>query len=113
VNLLSDGAAPDPVDPDNPMPPSKLSPSTRDAWLSAHPEWSLADGKLHRVFLFRDFVEAFAWMGRIAVVAEAMLHHPEWLNVYRTVEVWLTTHDAAGVTTLDLELAEAMEQSLP
>ena len=72
------------------------------------PGWSLANGKLHRTFEFRDFVEAFAFMTRAALVAERMNHHPEWFNVYRTVRVDLTTHDAGGITGLDLELARAM-----
>ena len=84
-----------------------------DSWLSGRPSWTLTEGKLHRVFTFEDFLTAFAWMGRVAEVAESMNHHPEWLNVYARVEVWLTTHDAGGLTSRDLELAESMERSLP
>ena len=93
------------------MPQPILPYPHLETWLGAHPHWSIAEGKLHRVFTFDDFSQAFAWMGRIATVAEAINHHPEWLNVYATVEVWLTTHDAGGLTALDLQLAEAMEQS--
>jgi 4a-hydroxytetrahydrobiopterin dehydratase len=87
----------------------RLDESTVTRWLAAHPVWSLRDGKLHRVFAFEDFVAAFAWMTSVAEVAEAMNHHPEWLNVYGTVTVWLETHDAGGLTTLDLALADAMD----
>ena len=71
--------------------------------------WDLDAGKLHRVFTFRDFRDAFGFMTTCALVAEAMDHHPEWLNVWRTVEVWLSTHSAGGITAKDLELARAMD----
>ena len=92
------------------MTESTLDAETLDAWLRAHPDWAVAEGKLHRVFTFEDFVAAFAWMGRVADEAEAMNHHPEWLNVYRTVSVWLTTHDAGGLTARDLRLADVMDR---
>jgi 4a-hydroxytetrahydrobiopterin dehydratase len=63
-----------------------------------------------RKFTFGDFNEAFGFMTRAALVAERMDHHPEWFNVYRTVEVTLSTHDAGGVTELDVRLAEAMDR---
>ena len=78
-------------------------------WRQAHPLWQLDQGKLHRVFVFKDFVAAFDWMSQVAEDAEALCHHPEWLNVYRSVTVWLTTHDAGGLTALDLDLAQRME----
>ena len=71
--------------------------------------WTLSDGKLHASFSFPDFVTAFAFMTQVALVAERMNHHPEWFNVYRTVRVELTTHDAGGITASDFELAQAME----
>lgn len=70
--------------------------------------WSLVDGKLHKEFTFDDFVGAFGFMASAALVAERMNHHPEWLNVYNSVRVDLSTHDVGGVTTWDVELAEAM-----
>lgn len=72
--------------------------------------WSLADDGLsiERRFSFGDFSEAFGFMARCALAAEKMDHHPEWSNVYKHVEVRLTTHSAKGVTTLDLELASQM-----
>ena len=70
--------------------------------------WALAEEKLTREFAFSDFSEAFGFMTRAALVAEKMDHHPEWSNVYSTVVVDLTTHDADGITELDLTLAAAM-----
>src|ERR1700681_222277 len=61
-----------------------------------------------RTFVFKDFNEAFGFMARAALVAEKNDHHPEWRNVYKTVEVVLATHDAGGVTALDIDLAKAM-----
>ncbi len=72
--------------------------------------WSVVNAKLRREFKFGDFVSAFGFMTRSALVAEKMDHHPEWFNVYNRVEVDLTTHDAGGITTLDLELARAMNE---
>ena len=71
------------------------------------PAWSLCrDGAaVHRSFKFKDFAEAFAFMTRLAFFSEKNEHHPEWSNVYRTVEVELTTHDAGGITQRDLSWA--------
>jgi 4a-hydroxytetrahydrobiopterin dehydratase len=76
---------------------------------SATSPWTVVDGKLHKEFQFRDFSEAFGFMARSALAAEAMDHHPEWFNVYRTVRVDLATHDAGGITELDFALAGRME----
>ena len=87
-----------------------LTPDALQTALTDLPEWSLDDGKLHRVFEFADFRRAFGFMAAVATAAEAMNHHPEWSNVYRTVRVWLTTHDAGGITALDLSLAREMNR---
>ncbi|MEM9900408.1 MAG: 4a-hydroxytetrahydrobiopterin dehydratase [Pseudomonadota bacterium] len=73
--------------------------------------WSLVNGRdaITKTFQFKDFNEAFGWMSRAALVAEKMDHHPEWSNLYRTVEVTLTTHDAGGLSPLDVALAKAMD----
>jgi 4a-hydroxytetrahydrobiopterin dehydratase len=71
--------------------------------------WQLAAGRLHKGFRFPDFVAAFGFMTRAALIAERMDHHPEWRNVYNRVEVDLSTHDAGGLTALDFELARRME----
>jgi len=74
-----------------------------------HSDWRFEDGKLHRTFLFSDFVEAFGFMTRAAIHAEKMNHHPEWSNVYKRVEVSLMTHEAGGITQRDFELAAIMD----
>ena len=61
--------------------------------------WTEKDNSLYRKFEFRNFSEAFAFMARVALVAEKMDHHPSWKNVYNTVEIWLNTHDAGDVVT--------------
>jgi 4a-hydroxytetrahydrobiopterin dehydratase len=71
--------------------------------------WSLRDGKLYREFRFADFVTAFGFMARAALLAEKMNHHPEWFNVYNRVEVWLTTHDAGGISKHDFALAAKLD----
>lgn len=77
--------------------------------LSSLPEWALADGKMHRAYRFPDFVSAFDWMTLVAAEAERLAHHPEWFNVYNRVEVTLWTHDAGGLTELDVALARFMD----
>ena len=72
--------------------------------------WAISDDKLHRSFTFDNFVEAFGFMSRVALIAEKMDHHPEWSNVYNRVAVDLTTHDADGITELDFSLARAMNR---
>jgi 4a-hydroxytetrahydrobiopterin dehydratase len=90
----------------------KLSGEARKAALAKLAGWSEVQGRdaISKKFVFRDFNEAFGFMTRAALVAEKLDHHPEWFNVYKTVEVTLSTHDAGGVTELDVKLAQAMEQ---
>jgi 4a-hydroxytetrahydrobiopterin dehydratase len=92
------------------MARTALSDTEISTQLSGIPRWTHAGGKLHRRFEFRDFVTAFGWMASVALVAEKMDHHPDWKNVYRTVDVELSTHDAKGVTHNDFELAQAMDR---
>jgi 4a-hydroxytetrahydrobiopterin dehydratase len=92
------------------MAQRRLTAEARTAALQELSGWNDVDGRdaIGRVFTFKNFNEAFGFMTRIALVAEKNDHHPEWRNVYRTVEVVLATHDAGGVTALDIELAKAM-----
>ena len=73
--------------------------------------WQIVDGRdaITKSFTFRNFVDAFGWMTRAAIWAEKLNHHPEWSNVYKTVEVTLSTHDAGGLTALDVKLAKKMD----
>ena len=87
----------------------KLSEAEMAAALAALPGWTIVDGKLHREYRFADFVEAFGFMAQVALVAERMDHHPDWSNVWATVKVDLSTHDAGGLTQRDVELATRME----
>jgi len=88
----------------------RLSAEARQAALGELSGWSEVPGReaIARTFTFKNFNEAFGFMSRAALVAEKNDHHPEWKNVYKTVEVVLATHDAGGVTRLDIELAKAM-----
>jgi 4a-hydroxytetrahydrobiopterin dehydratase len=90
----------------------RLSAEERKQALAALPGWAAVAGReaITKTFTFRDFNEAFGFMARVALVAEKSDHHPEWRNVYKTVEVVLATHDAGGVTALDIALAKAMDQ---
>ncbi|MEZ6185162.1 MAG: 4a-hydroxytetrahydrobiopterin dehydratase [Planctomycetota bacterium] len=86
----------------------RLAPDAIAAALEALPGWSRVEDELRWERRFADFVEAFGFMTRVALVAERMNHHPEWTNVYAEVRVALTTHDAGGITQLDLDLARAI-----
>jgi len=88
----------------------RLSAESRKSALKDLPGWKEVAGReaIERTFVFKDFNEAFGFMSRAALVAEKNDHHPEWRNVYKTVEVVLSTHDAGGVTARDIELAKAM-----
>ncbi|HZT24641.1 MAG TPA: 4a-hydroxytetrahydrobiopterin dehydratase [Pseudolabrys sp.] len=90
----------------------KLNAEARKAALAKLSGWADAGGRdaISKKFVFKDFNEAFGFMARAALIAEKMDHHPEWFNVYKTVDVTLSTHDAGGVTDLDVKLAEAMNR---
>lgn len=89
----------------------KLTGATRDAALARLPHWHEAADRdaIGRRLVFRDFSQAFAFMTRVALAAEAMDHHPEWFNVYKTVDILLTTHDAGGLSQRDLDLARRID----
>jgi len=85
-----------------------LTPEALNAALDELPGWQVRGGRLHREFRFADFGQAFAFMTRVAGVAERLNHHPDWSNSYSRVTVELFTHDAGGLTALDVELAREM-----
>ncbi|MBM3905938.1 MAG: 4a-hydroxytetrahydrobiopterin dehydratase [Thaumarchaeota archaeon] len=74
--------------------------------------WTIKNGKLHKDFVFSDFVEAFSFMTKVALHAEKMNHHPEWFNVYNRITIDLMTHDAGGITQNDVELAKFIESAM-
>jgi 4a-hydroxytetrahydrobiopterin dehydratase len=90
----------------------KFSGEARNRALARLNGWTAVQGRdaIGKKFVFADFNEAFGFMARAALTAEKLDHHPEWSNVYKTVEVTLSTHDAGGLTELDIKLAEAMDK---
>jgi 4a-hydroxytetrahydrobiopterin dehydratase len=92
------------------MPKDKIGAA---AALAQLPGWSAAEGRdaITKTYQFKDFNTAFGFMTRGALMAEKLDHHPEWFNVYNRVEVLLSTHDADGVTALDLALARFMDEA--
>ena len=93
------------------MPQKLTGPALKTA-LGKLSGWSEVSGRdaISKKYVFRDFNAAFGFMTRAALIAEKLDHHPEWFNVYKTVEVTLSTHDAGGVTDLDIKLAETMDR---
>ena len=87
------------------MSDSKLSPPDLEAQLAQLAGWTIEADKLHKQFKFPSFVEAFGFMSSLALVSEAIGHHPEWFNVYNRVTIDLTTHDAGGITMKDIDWA--------
>lgn len=90
----------------------KLEGKKRRMSLVEIPDWQEVTDRdaITRKFVFADFVDAFGFMSRVALIAEKMDHHPEWSNVYRNVEVTLSTHDAGGLTELDIALAKEINR---
>ena len=88
-----------------------LDAAARTALPGTLPEWTLVQGRdaIRRQFRFADFSAAWAFMSRVALLAEKLDHHPEWSNVYNKVDVVLTTHDAGGLSARDVALAQAMD----
>jgi 4a-hydroxytetrahydrobiopterin dehydratase len=91
---------------------AKLDAAARNSALGALKGWTEVSGRdaITKKFVFKDFNQAFGFMTCVALVAEKMDHHPEWFNVYKTVEVTLSTHDAGGVSELDIKLATEMDR---
>jgi 4a-hydroxytetrahydrobiopterin dehydratase len=92
-----------------------LDAAARAALPATLPGWSLVEGRdaIRRGFRFKDFSEAWGFMARVALLAEAQDHHPEWSNVWNRVEIVLTTHDAGGLSARDVRLAQAIDALLP
>ena len=92
----------------------QLNEEERAAALDALPDWDYDEARdaLTRQFVFADFSEAFAFMARVALLAEKQDHHPEWSNVWNRVDILLTTHDAGGLSARDVRLAKAIDALL-
>lgn len=89
--------------------PALLTDAERAALAERLPDWTVDDGKLCRTFTFDDFIAAFGFMAKVAVLAERAQHHPDWRNVWNRVEVALVTHDAGGLTARDVDLAREID----
>ena len=92
------------------MQPVKATDEQIQEFITQFGSWSIDKSKLHREYVFANFVQAFGFMTEAALIAERSNHHPEWFNVYKTVVVDLTTHEAGGITERDFELAKSMEE---
>ena len=95
------------------MPVERLDAAEKSALSTTPPNWVVNGDKLHRDLEFNSFVEAFGFMAQVALLAESKNHHPNWSNVYNRVSIDLTTHDLGGLSSLDLELASAIDALLP
>ena len=89
-----------------------LNPEHRETLTQTVPHWILLGNRdaITRTFKFQNFLEAFAFMGKVAIFAEELNHHPEWFNVWNKVEITLSTHDSGGLTQLDINLATKIDQ---
>jgi len=95
------------------MPIERLDDAQTSALTTSLPNWSVEGERLHRDLEFNSFVEAFGFMAQVALLAESKNHHPNWSNVYNRVSIDLTTHDLGGLSSLDVELASAIDALLP
>ncbi len=92
--------------------PKALTQTQRENLAKDLPGWHLVEGQdaIHRSFKFADFSEAWAFMARVALLAEKLDHHPEWQNVYNKVEITLTTHDVKGLSDRDIQMANSIDK---
>ncbi|PLW82166.1 4a-hydroxytetrahydrobiopterin dehydratase [Kineobactrum sediminis] len=91
------------------MQAEKLTADEIEQRLVSLPEWGLDRHKLYRHYVYTTFIEAWGFMSQVALLAEVQNHHPEWSNSYGRVEIYLTTHDAGGITERDFKLARAID----
>lgn len=91
------------------MPGTLLTEEQISELLRSHPEWSRSGDRLSRAYQFRSFVDAFGFMTKVAIIAEKLFHHPEWSNVYGTVEIVITDHDAGGLSSNDQTFIEQVD----
>ncbi|MDX1976244.1 MAG: 4a-hydroxytetrahydrobiopterin dehydratase [Pseudanabaenaceae cyanobacterium bins.68] len=91
------------------MATTKLTPEQIKTGIAQLKGWNLNQSKLVKSYKFKDFIEAFSFMTKVAIIAEKMDHHPEWFNVYNNLKIELTTHDAGGISQLDLDLAKKID----
>ena len=89
---------------------SLIEQNQLDSFLEKNPSWIIANKKIKREFKFDNFIDAFGFMTKVALLSEKIDHHPDWQNIYNKVKINLTTHDKGGITTNDIKLAEAIDK---
>lgn len=94
----------------NNLQPSLLSREALVELKRTLPEWEVKGGKLFKKFQFNNFIEAFSFITKVALIAESMNHHPEWKNIYSSVTIELTTHDKGGISNLDVKFAKLIDK---
>ena len=87
----------------------KLSQTELDKELSTLEGWTQKENSIIKTFLFKDFIEAFGFLSKVAIISEKLFHHPDWSGVYNKVVIQLSTHEAGGITNNDIEFAKAVE----
>jgi 4a-hydroxytetrahydrobiopterin dehydratase len=92
--------------------PEKLSDSTKSMMINSLKNWKLQENRdaIFKSFQFKDFIECFGFITRVAIISEKLNHHPEWFNVYNKVDITLSTHDCGGLSSLDIKLANEIDK---
>ena len=89
---------------------SLIEKSQLDSFIEKNPSWIIDNKTIKKEFKFENFIEAFGFMSKVALLSEKIDHHPDWQNIYNKVKINLTTHDKGGITTNDIKLAEAIDK---
>ena len=89
---------------------SLIEKNQLDSFIEKNPSWIIDNKTIKKEFKFENFIEAFGFMSRVALLSEKIDHHPDWQNIYNKVNINLTTHDKGGITTNDIKLAEAIDK---
>ena len=89
---------------------SLIEKNQLDSFLKKNPSWIIENKTIKKEFKFENFIEAFGFMSKVALLSEKIDHHPDWQNIYNKVKINLTTHDKGGITTNDIKLAEAIDK---
>ena len=84
--------------------------ATINSDLASDKQWQIIDGKLHKEFVFKNFIQAFGFMTQVAIHAEKLIHHPEWSNVWNKVTIDFVTHDVDGFSDLDIKMIKRIEK---
>ncbi len=91
---------------------SLIEKNQLDSFIEKNPSWTIDNKAIKKEFKFDNFIDAFGFMSKVALLCEKMDHHPDWQNTYNKVRISLTTHDKGGITTNDIKLAESIDKSI-